>query len=122
MTYVRKTAIAGLLLVLPFASYAGKADVENVVVTKNSVGNYNFSVTVRHKDEGWNHYANQWQVLGNDGKVYATRILYHPHVEEQPFTRSLNGVQIPSGLKQVIVRARDSKHGYGGKSITVRLP
>jgi hypothetical protein len=49
------------------------------------------------------------------------RTLHHPHVEEQPFTRSLSGVRVPAGVDQVSVRARDSVHGYGGETVTVNL-
>ncbi|MEL0114373.1 MAG: hypothetical protein VW835_21805, partial [Rickettsiales bacterium] len=60
------------------------------------------------------HYANKWDVVAPDGTVLGTRTLYHPHVEEQPFTRSLYGVRIPDGVTSVIVRAHDLEHGYGG--------
>ena len=45
-----------------------------------------------------------------------------PHVNEQPFTRSLSNVVIPVGVKTVIIRAHDSVHEYGGKVITLELP
>lgn len=81
-----------------------------------------FSATLRHADEGWEHYADAWEVLDPAGKVLATRVLVHPHVEEQPFTRSLSGVEIPAKVKEVTVRAHDSVHGYGGRTQTVQLP
>ena len=84
-------------------------------------GTWSFSVTVKHADEGWDHYADRWDVLGPDGEVLGTRVLYHPHVSEQPFTRSLGGVEIPKGVKKVTVRARDSVHGYGGEEKKVEL-
>jgi hypothetical protein len=83
---------------------------------------YSFDVTVRHTDDGWNHYADKWDVTAPDGTVLGTRTLYHPHVDEQPFTRSLSGVKIPASIKEVTVRAHDSKHGYGGKTFTVAVP
>ena len=46
-------------------------------------------------DSGWDHYANRWEVLEPEGQVIATRTLLHPHVDEQPFTRSLSGIHIP---------------------------
>lgn len=85
-------------------------------------GSCSFNVTVRHEDSGWEHYANSWQVLAPDGTVLATRVLYHPHVDEQPFTRSLSGVKIPKDIKQVTLRASDSRHGFGGLEQTVTLP
>ena len=103
-------------------SFAGEADVIEVDVNKNSDNSYNFSVTVFHKDTGWEHYANKWEIIGENGTVFGTRILHHPHVNEQPFTRSLSNVVIPVGVKTVIIRAHDSVHKYGGKVITLELP
>ena len=80
-----------------------------------------FVVTVRHDDEGWGHYANGWEVLAPDGTVLATRVLRHPHVREQPFTRELRGVAVPAGLASVRIRARDSVHGFGGREAVVPL-
>ncbi|MFT5658044.1 MAG: hypothetical protein ACI9KN_001323 [Gammaproteobacteria bacterium] len=81
-----------------------------------------FAVTLAHADSGWDHYANQWDVMTLDGRLLKSRVLYHPHVNEQPFTRSLFGVIIPPGVKQVKIRAMDSVHGYAKKEVTVNLP
>ena len=83
---------------------------------------YRFQVTLRHEDTGWDHFANAWEVLGPDGEILATRVLGHPHVNEQPFTRSLSGVKIPKDIKVVTLRARDLVHGYGGRTLKVTLP
>lgn len=101
--------------------WAGEADVVDVRVSKTSAGTYSFDVTVQHADTGWDHYADKWEVLGPDGKVLGTRVLMHPHVNEQPFTRSLSGVQIPPGVKAVTIRAHDKVHGWGGKTMSVDL-
>jgi len=61
-------------------------------------------------------------VVAPDGKVLATRSLAHPHVNEQPFTRSLSGVKIPKGIKVVTIRAYDLVHKFGGKTMQVKLP
>ena len=83
---------------------------------------YKFDVTVRHADEGWKHYADKWDVTAPGGTVLGTRILAHPHVDEQPFTRSLTGVKIPENIDEVTVRAHDLVHGYGGKTVNVKVP
>jgi len=80
-----------------------------------------FSVTLQHADEGWEHYADQWDVVTLDGKLIKSRVLIHPHVDEQPFTRSLSGVKIPQGMKAVKIRARDSIHGYARQEYIVEL-
>lgn len=112
--------IAGLLA--PVAAFAGKADVVNVRVDCPEKNRCDFTVTVLHTDEGWDHYADRWQVLGPDGEVLGTRTLLHPHEHEQPFTRSLEGVAIPPDIDHVTLRAHDSVHGDGGRSIGVALP
>ena len=58
-----------------------------------------FSVTLEHADEGWSHYADQWEVLSLDGNLLGKRVLHHPHENEQPFTRSLSGVAIPPEIE-----------------------
>lgn len=101
---------------------AGEADVTKVDVTRSTDGTYRFDVTVQHADYGWKHYANRWEVLGPDGTVLGTRTLYHPHVDEQPFTRSLSGVEIPQGVSTATVRAYDLVHGDGGVEMMVDIP
>lgn len=112
-----------ILLLVPFtAVYGGEADVVSADVVKLGDGIYRFDATLSHKDEGWDHYADKWEVVGPDNTVLGTRILQHPHVDEQPFTRSLSGVKIPAGVKRVTIRAHDSVHAYGGTSITMDIP
>lgn len=110
------------LLSFPCLSLANEADIVNVKVQKSSATSYNFRVTVLHKDTGWDHYADKWDIVGEDGRLLGTRILYHPHVSEQPFTRGLSNVHIPATVHRVTVRVHDSVHEYGGKSITVKMP
>lgn len=102
-------------------AFAGKADVVAVQYERTADGSYNFHVTVRHADSGWDHYADKWQVMGADGAVLGERMLVHPHETEQPFTRSLSGVEIPDGLRQVTVRAHDKIHGFGGVEMKVQI-
>lgn len=111
--------IAGLFITP--AAFAGKADVVDVKVTPSG-NTYRFDVTVSHADEGWDHYADQWDVVAADGKILGSRVLLHPHETEQPFTRSLSGIEIPQDVDSVTVRARDSVHGYGGKEMSVEVP
>jgi hypothetical protein len=102
--------------------YAGEADVTSVEVNKTGEGTYQFHVTVSHHDEGWKHYANRWDIVAPSGSILGTRTLHHPHVDEQPFTRSLSGVKIHDGIRNVSIRAHDSVHRYGGKILVVDLP
>ena len=117
-------ALAGAgLLAASVPALAGEADVVGVEIRREAAGTYAFDVTVRHADTGWQHYADCWEVLAPDGKtVLGTRKLLHPHEDEQPFTRSLSGVRIPDGMAEVIVRAHDLVHGYGGAEMRVTIP
>jgi hypothetical protein len=117
----RSFMLCALLLTLPAAVWSGEADVLEADVSCNG-DSCRFSVTVEHADEGWDHYADKWEILGSDGEVMAVRELAHPHVNEQPFTRSLGAVAIPDDVGSVTIRARDSVHGYGGREITIELP
>jgi hypothetical protein len=107
------------LFLLSTATIANEADV--IDVKTQCDGECTFYVTVAHQDEGWDHYANRWEVLTPDGDVIATRTLAHPHVSEQPFTRSLSHIKIPAGVKKVVVRAHDSVHGDGGTTFDVEI-
>lgn len=112
-----------IAVVAPVPVAAGEVEVVDVAVTPDGAGRYRFDVTLRHADSGWDHYANRWEVLDPDsGEILATRVLFHPHVNEQPFTRSLGGVKIPAGLSTVRVRGHDKVHGYGGPELTVAIP
>ncbi|MCB1908419.1 MAG: hypothetical protein KDH15_13710 [Rhodocyclaceae bacterium] len=112
----------GLLWLVVAPAPAGQADVVNAEAHCDSRRVCRFDVTVRHDDEGWNHYADRWDVLAPDGQVLGSRVLLHPHVAEQPFTRSLGGVVIPPELESVRIRAHDKLHGHGGREFVVRLP
>ncbi len=117
-----RTVILALALMAPAGlAWAGEADVVDAKARKAADGSYGFDVTLRHADEGWDHYADAWDVLAPDGTVLGTRVLYHPHVDEQPFTRSLSGVNIPAGVTKVTILAHDKVHEYGGKELVVEL-
>lgn len=117
-----------LLLACASPVLAGKADVLAVEVRcRPAPGGRpasicQFSVTVRHADTGWDHYANRYEIVAPDESVIGTRILRHPHIEEQPFRRSLARIRIPHEIVSVEVRAGDLEHGLGGQTISVAIP
>ena len=110
-----------LLLVVSSYVSADEANVVSAVINHSFDDVYNFDVTVKHKDEDWNHFANGWEVISPEGKVLAVRVLHHPHTKEQPFTRSMP-VRIPDGISKVTIRAHDSVHDYGGCELTIEIP
>jgi len=78
-------------------------------------------VTLQHADTGWDHYANRWDVLDENGKLLGSRTLHHPHVNEQPFTRSLS-LTIPPEVKVITIVASDSVHGDNEQTFTLEVP
>ncbi len=117
-----ETVLSAMILTISaHATEAGQADVIDVE-TRLSGDIWRFDVTVQHDDAGWDHYADRWEVLAPDGSLLGVRELLHPHVDEQPFTRSLSGVRVDPSIGKVKVRARDSVHGFGGESFEVELP
>ncbi|MEM8742797.1 MAG: hypothetical protein AAGE13_15055 [Pseudomonadota bacterium] len=113
------TALLALCLAAG-SSHAGEVEIVGVEAQKTSAG-WRFDVTLAHGDTGWDHYADAWELRLADGTVLGTRTLFHPHVEEQPFTRSLSGVEIPAGTTAVLVFAHDSVHGWTETPVTFSL-
>ena len=110
----------------PAAVSEGNPDLEYaqvvfVTATQSSDGTWRFDTTVRHNDQGWENYADAWQVVDLTGNMLGERILLHPHDTEQPFTRSQSGIVIPDEVTQVIVRAKDNVEGFGGQVVVVDL-
>jgi hypothetical protein len=77
--------------------------------------------TLRHGDTGWEHYADAWRIVAETGEVIGSRTLLHPHEDEQPFTRSQGGIQIPQGTHIVFVEAHDNVHGWSPQRVQVDL-
>ena len=84
-------------------------------------GSWSFAVTLKHADSGWDHYADAWRVVSAEGEVLGTRTLFHPHENEQPFTRSLDSVKVPVPAKPVYIEAHDKVHGWSDQRFEVRL-
>lgn len=106
----------------------GNADVLQVRAVQAPDASWTFHVTVQHPDTGWDDYADGWDVVLPDGSVVRpdpdspfTRLLLHPHEEEQPFTRSQGALIIPEGVSEVRVRAHDLVDGYGGREVVLDL-
>lgn len=123
-----------LILALLAAGIAGAdngkadADVVQVDAIDRGEAGWTFEVTVNHPDTGWTDYCNGWDVVTDDGEVLKrnpedefTRLLLHPHENEQPFTRSQGGLNIPPGTRTLTVRAHDLVEGFGGREVVIDL-
>lgn len=100
----------------------GCAHVIDAVASRQPDDTFRFDVTVTSADTGWDKYADAWEIRTPDGEVLGTRVLAHPHVDEQPFTRSLSNVAIGSDVAVVTIAARDSVAGFCGDTLRVELP
>ncbi|MEQ8658530.1 MAG: hypothetical protein RIC24_14610 [Hyphomicrobiales bacterium] len=111
------------VLALAWASnvWGGEADVIAATATQDIRGTWTVSATILHGDTGWEHYADRFDVLDEDGTVLGSRTLFHPHVDEQPFTRSLNALTIPDAVTTITVRAHDSVDELGGATVEIIL-
>ncbi|TVT72185.1 MAG: hypothetical protein FHP92_15790 [Denitromonas halophila] len=117
-----RRVFAAMALCFPAVAGAGEAEVLDAVAKCDAARICHFTVTVRHADTGWDHYADAWEVRGPGGAVLGRRVLLHPHENEQPFTRSLGGVKIPAGVSRVRVLAHDRVHGWGEAGVSVTIP
>lgn len=116
-----------LLLPLALLSLSGlpaaaEAPVVEAASASRSGSGWTFDVTLSHPDTGWEHYADGWRVLDMEGNELGLRVLTHPHVREQPFTRSLSSVQIPDGIAQVQIQARCQRDGWAPDLYLLTLP
>lgn len=82
---------------------------------------WTISVTLRHGDTGWDDYADGWRIVTDEGAVLATRPLAHPHVTEQPFTRSLSGLDLPAGTP-LFIESSTNVTGWSGARHPLALP
>ncbi len=105
---------------LALAGAAAAADPAEIVAAEARAGasGWTVSVTLRHGDTGWDDYADGWRILDGDGRVIATRELLHPHVQEQPFTRSLRVEALPDG--PLFVESSTNVTGWSGDRAPLR--
>ncbi|GAB5448476.1 hypothetical protein [Gymnodinialimonas sp.] len=114
-----KYIIPFLLAATP--AWADPAQVVGIDATPGANG-WRFDVTIAHGDTGWDDYADGWRVELADGTIIGNRPLAHPHVEEQPFTRSTSGVEVPDDTTEVFIRARTNVEGWADTTTAFTVP
>ena len=112
--------LASVLILSNNFAIADEAQIQGVRAVRADQ-TFTFSVTLLHADTGWDDYADGWRVEDGNGVILGTRELLHPHVNEQPFTRSLAGVLIPDGVKKAFIRSRTNKTGWGDTTLPVTI-
>lgn len=80
------------------------------------------TATISSPYDGPDRYADAFRVLAPDSTVLGVRELLHDHANEQPFTRSLDDVEIPDEVEEVVVEGRDLANGWGGGTVTIAVP
>lgn len=112
---------SGLLFLLSSGVIADDVKILATEFRQMSDGSWSVDVTLEHADTGWEHYADHWRVVDAEGNVLGDRVLYHPHVDEQPFTRSLSAVKVPESIGTVYIEAHDKVHGWTENRLEVDL-
>ena len=102
-------------------TFAHEAEIQKATAQDNGE-TWSVSVTIVHEETGWDDYADGWRLENEVGDTLGTRVLHHPHANEQPFTRSLSGVMLPDGTETIWVRARTSTDGWGASRYRLELP
>lgn len=86
-------------------------------------GTWSFEVTLRCDGRGAAYFCDRFEILMPNARVIGVRRLLHDHTDEQPFTRELQGVNLPSGFTQdVLIRGHHNVRGYDGATLKLDLP
>jgi hypothetical protein len=118
---MKKWIVMVLVAIIPLgAAWANQVEIVTTEFVYHG-GSWTVSTTLRHHDTGWDHYADEWRVVDSSGKVLGDRVLFHPHEDEQPFTRSQSGIVIPATTHIVFVEAHDKVHGWSPQRVRVDL-
>jgi hypothetical protein len=117
-------ALAAVLAAALLAGCTGVDDlthptVVSAVVEDAGDGTFTVAATISSPYDSRDRFADAFRVSTPDGEVLGVRELSHPHADEQPFTRSLVGLEIPDDVDEVVVEGRDSVNGWGGTAATV---
>ncbi len=118
--HINTKVVLVCLLNLPHV-YANDVNILSADIVHVNEDRWQVEVTLKHAYTGWDHYANNWRVVDSQGNVLGTRVLYHPHVDEQPFTRGLSNLVIPPTVNTVYIEAHDKLHGWSGHRLKIEL-
>jgi len=100
---------------------ANEVEIVKVEFVSKGGESWRVNTTLKHNDTGWDHYADAWRVVDEKGNQLGERILFHPHENEQPFTRSLQRLIVSKNISTVFVEAHDKVHGWSKQRIKVDL-
>lgn len=110
-----------LLIASGFPStFANEVSIVSADLQQGQDGTWSLDIGLLHEDNGWDHYADIWRVVDEQGNVLGERVLLHPHDNEQPFVRGADGVEIPHGAI-IYIEAHDLVHGWTPHRLAVDL-
>lgn len=116
-----KRTIYFILLLALSPANANQVEILSAEFIHKQQDNWTVKVSLKHNDTGWQHYANSWRIVDRKtSTVLGERILHHPHVNEQPFTRQLD-VTIPETSTHVYIQAHDTQHGWSTETLEIDL-
>ena len=123
MTRFRAAVVALSLTCASPLAMAGAADVIAAAARQAADGTWSFEVTMRCDDRGATYFCDRFEVLTPTVHVIGVRRLLHDHTDEQPFTRDLQGVNVPDGFPRgVLIRGHHDIRGYKGATLKLDLP
>jgi hypothetical protein len=117
---IKSVFIGCFLLLSSSVVWAGEVEIVNATFARSAI-DWSASVTLRHADTGWKHFADAWRIVDESGKELGKRVLHHPHENEQPFTRSLHNIKITPETRFVYIEAHDNVHGWSKQRRKVQL-
>ena len=97
-------------------------DVIRVDITRDADGTHTIAATVSSPYETVDHFVNAITVQAPAGEELARLDLVEAHVDQQPFTETLTGVEIEPSMTEVVVRGHDSINGWCGLTIRADVP
>ncbi len=118
--YTGKSVLFVALVLASQLVWSGSVEIRFVDLSRTG-DTWRAAVTLAHADSGWDHYADGWRLVTLDGKVLGNRTLWHPHVQEQPFTRQLSDIKIPANIKTILVEAHDKVHGWSPDKVKIDM-
>jgi hypothetical protein len=111
-----------VIVALVFSPLLLAKEVEITKVELEPTGStWTVHVTLRHDDQGFEHYANGWRLVDAKKNVIAAQELYHPHDKKKSFTDSKANIKIPSQTKLVFLEAQAKPHGWSKQRVRIDL-
>ncbi|MFO8156495.1 MAG: hypothetical protein ACQERR_06880 [Pseudomonadota bacterium] len=99
-------------LLLPTTASAGKPEVTWVELNREA-RHWRITVTLSHSDTDDYHFLDRWHVHSPDHQVFGEERFHTPRVQAPERISTLRDVRIPRDVDTLLIRARDSLHGWG---------